>query len=83
MERHGGKDKSNVVRHQGDFGTAWNLWQAGFKNVIALYGTNGWTGDHEQLLRDNGTTEIYLCLDNDQSGRDAKQFPEGDAGKNR
>ena len=50
-----------------------SLWQAGFKNVIALYGTNGWTGDHEQLLRDNGTTEIYLCLDNDQSGRDATQ----------
>ena len=48
-----------------------SLWQAGFKNVIALYGTNGWTSDHEQLLRDNGTTEIYLCLDNDPSGRTA------------
>ncbi|MGO8680135.1 MAG: CHC2 zinc finger domain-containing protein [Limisphaerales bacterium] len=46
-----------------------SLWQAGFKNVIALYGTNGWTADHEQLLRDNGTTEIYLCLDNDEAGR--------------
>ena len=28
-----------------------SLWQAGFKNVIALYGTNGWTADHEQLLQ--------------------------------
>jgi hypothetical protein len=27
------------------------LWNAGFKNVIALYGTNGWTGDHEQHAR--------------------------------
>ena len=46
-----------------------SLWQAGFKNVIALYGANGWTADHEKLLRENGTTEIYLCLDNDESGR--------------
>ena len=45
------------------------LWQAGFKNVIALYGTGGWTPDHEKLLRENGTTEIYLCLDNDDAGR--------------
>ena len=48
-----------------------SLWQAGFRNVIALYGTNGWTPDHEQLLRENGTTEVYLCLDNDESGEEA------------
>ena len=48
-----------------------SLWQAGFKNVIALYGTNGWTDDHAQLLRENGTTEIYLCLDNDRAGEEA------------
>ena len=45
------------------------LWQAGFKNVIAIYGTNGWTADHEQLLKDNGTAEVFLCLDNDEAGR--------------
>jgi DNA primase catalytic core len=50
---------------------ALSLWQAGQRNVIALYGAHGWTGDHEQLLRDNGTTEIYLCLDNDQAGAEA------------
>jgi DNA primase catalytic core len=48
-----------------------SLWQAGQRNVVALYGAHGWTGDHEQLLRDNGTTEIYLCLDNDQAGVEA------------
>jgi DNA primase catalytic core len=48
---------------------AMSLWQAGFKNVLALYGANGWTTDHEQLLKANGTTEIYLCLDNDEAGR--------------
>jgi DNA primase catalytic core len=48
-----------------------SLWQAGFKNAIALYGANGWTGDHEKLLRENGATEIYLCLDNDKAGEEA------------
>ena len=45
------------------------LWQAGFKNVVAIYGTNGWTPDHDQLLKDNGTTELFLCLDNDEAGK--------------
>jgi DNA primase catalytic core len=49
------------------------LWQAGFKNVIALYGTGGWTADHETLLREHGTTDIYLCLNNDQPGREATE----------
>jgi DNA primase catalytic core len=49
------------------------LWQAGFKNTIAIYGTNGWTTDHEQLLKENGVTEILLCLDNDDAGRTATQ----------
>jgi DNA primase catalytic core len=44
------------------------LWQAGFKNVIALYGTGGWTADHEKLLREHGATEVYLCLNNDEAG---------------
>jgi len=48
-----------------------SLWQAGFKNVIALYGVNGWTADHERLLRENGATEIYLCLDSDRAGQEA------------
>ena len=50
-----------------------SLWQAGFKNVIALYGVRGWTPDHEQLLRENQTREIFLCLDNDESGSQATE----------
>jgi DNA primase catalytic core len=50
---------------------ALSLWQAGFKNAVALYGAHGWTDDHAQLLRDNGTTEIYLALDNDKAGAEA------------
>jgi DNA primase catalytic core len=48
-----------------------SLWQAGFRNVIALYGTNGWTPHHERLLKENGPTEIYLALDNDKGGEEA------------
>jgi DNA primase catalytic core len=49
------------------------LWQAGFKNVVALYGVNGWTEDHARLFQDNGVTEVFLCLDNDDAGRTATE----------
>lgn len=45
------------------------LWQAGFRNVIAIYGTNGWTPDHEALFKANPIREVFLCLDNDDAGR--------------
>jgi DNA primase catalytic core len=50
-----------------------SLWQAGFRNVIALYGGNGWTPGHETLLRESNTREVFLCLDNDESGRTATE----------
>jgi DNA primase catalytic core len=52
---------------------AMSLWQAGFKNVIALYGAQGWTADHERLLREGGTREAWLALDNDEAGRDGTE----------
>ncbi len=52
---------------------AMSLWQAGFRNVMALYGVRGWTGDHEKLLRENSTREIFLCLDNDDGGRECTE----------
>ncbi len=45
------------------------LWQAGFRNVIAIYGANGWTPDHEALFKSNPIREVFLCLDNDDAGR--------------
>jgi len=45
------------------------LWQAGFRNVIALYGAQGWTPDHEALFKSNPIREVFLCLDNDEAGR--------------
>lgn len=50
---------------------AMSLWAAGFRNVISLYGKDGWTADHESLIRENGVAEILLALDNDERGREA------------
>jgi DNA primase catalytic core len=48
-----------------------SLWQAGLRNVIALYGAQGWTADHETLLRAHGVSEVVLCLDQDEAGHAA------------
>jgi DNA primase len=50
---------------------AMSLWAAGFRNAISLYGKDGWTADHETLVRENGVTEILLALDNDARGQEA------------
>lgn len=50
---------------------AMSLWQAGFKNAVALYGKEGWTSDHAALLLESGVREIFLCLDSDEAGREA------------
>lgn len=50
---------------------AMSLWQAGFKNAVALYGKAGWTPDHAALLLESGVREVFLCLDNDEPGREA------------
>ena len=49
------------------------LWQAGYKNVTALYGTNGFTDDHLALLRKNEVEAVYLVLDGDDAGRRAAE----------
>ena len=50
---------------------AMSLWAAGFHNVISLYGKDGWTPDHERLLKSSGVTEIVLALDADARGQEA------------
>ncbi len=50
---------------------AMSLWSAGLRNVISLYGKDGWTSDHETLVRQNGLTEIILALDGDARGQEA------------
>jgi DNA primase catalytic core len=52
---------------------AMSLWAAGFRHAIALYGKDGWTADHEALIRENGVTEIVLALDGDARGQEAAE----------
>ncbi len=47
---------------------ALSLYNAGFKNVTASYGTSGWTESHLKLLRESDIKTIYIAYDNDESG---------------
>jgi len=59
------KQSSSVIVTEGIV-DALSIYQAGFKNVTALYGTNGLTPALEKLL--NTKDEIILALDNDSAG---------------
>jgi len=50
---------------------ALSLYQAGFRDVISLYGVKGLTSDHLSLFRKYRTRKIFLTLDNDAAGEDA------------
>jgi len=45
------------------------LWQAGYKNATACYGTNGLTEDHIKLFETNQVERLYLVMDGDDAGR--------------
>jgi 5S rRNA maturation endonuclease (ribonuclease M5) len=47
---------------------ALTLYQVGFRNVSAIHGTQGFTADHEELLRRFRVRRVLLCLDNDEAG---------------
>jgi len=50
---------------------ALSLHQAGVRNVVALYGTQGLTPDHEELLQRFRLRRVTLLLDNDAAGEKA------------
>ena len=45
-----------------------SFWVAGYKNVIAIYGTNGFTDYHWQALAKYKTKTVLLALDRDDEG---------------
>ena len=49
------------------------LYQAGIRNVSAVYGTQGFTSDHEELLQRFRVKRVLLCLDNDAAGTQASE----------
>ena len=47
---------------------ALTLYANGFKNVIPLYGVNGWTEDHTRLFQEFRPETVTLCFDSDEAG---------------
>ncbi|MEK7751943.1 MAG: CHC2 zinc finger domain-containing protein, partial [Acidobacteriota bacterium] len=52
---------------------ALTLWAAGFRNVTASYGVNGFTPDHWRLLDELKPERVVLCYDNDPAGNAAAE----------
>ncbi len=52
---------------------ALTLWAAGFRNVTASYGVNGFTPDHWRLLDELKPERVVLCFDNDPAGNAAAE----------
>lgn len=50
---------------------ALSFWCAGFRNVTAAYGTNGWTTDHDDALAAHGIGRVLVAFDNDSAGNRA------------
>jgi len=44
------------------------LYSVGIKNVIATYGTNGWTEDHDALLSAGKARYLVFAFDGDKAG---------------
>ncbi|MGH9461944.1 MAG: CHC2 zinc finger domain-containing protein [Vicinamibacteria bacterium] len=52
---------------------ALSFHQAGIANAIPLYGTNGFTSDHLDLLTRESVKRVVLALDNDEAGQKAAE----------
>jgi DNA primase catalytic core len=52
---------------------ALSFHQAGIATAIPIYGTNGFTGDHLDLLKREQVSRVILALDGDATGRKATQ----------
>ena len=68
--RAGARSYKTLLLTEGILDAA-TLWQAGYKNALACYGTNGLTEEHLQLFRENQTESVYLVMDGDDAGREA------------
>ena len=47
---------------------ALTFWCAGFRNVTAAYGVEGFTEDHWKALEQYGTERVYIAYDRDEAG---------------
>jgi DNA primase catalytic core len=47
---------------------ALTFWCAGFRNVTASYGVNGFTADHRAAFERHGIKRVYIAYDRDEAG---------------
>ncbi len=52
---------------------ALTFWCAGFPNVTASYGVNGFTEDHAAAFSKYGTTHVWIAYDRDEAGDQAAE----------
>lgn len=52
---------------------AMTFWCAGYRNVIAAYGVNGFTADHWAALKRHGTKSVWIAYDRDDAGNTAAE----------
>ena len=50
---------------------ALTFWNAGYRNVTASYGVNGFTDEHLAALREHGTQRVLIAFDRDDAGEQA------------
>ena len=50
---------------------ALTFWCAGFRNVTASYGVNGFTDDHRAAFKKYGTKRVLIAYDRDEAGEKA------------
>src|ERR1035437_5499977 len=50
---------------------ALTFWVAGFRNVTASYGVNGFTADHRRAFEKHGISRVYIAYDRDEAGNSA------------
>jgi DNA primase len=50
---------------------ALTFWCAGFRNVTASYGVNGFTEDHRAMFQTYGTRRVWIAYDRDEAGESA------------
>lgn len=50
---------------------AMTFWCAGYRNVIAAYGVNGFTADHWDAVKRHGTRRVLIAYDRDDAGNAA------------
>ena len=50
---------------------AMTFWVAGYRQVTASYGINGFTEDHRRAFEKHGTKRVYIAYDRDEAGNSA------------